>query len=276
MTSLSNAYNTSSVQATQTAPSLPITVISQVTGTQGYQLHHPQRHLIPATSGIILPFPTVPTSPREPAPPITEPLPPPQPTIPASSSGINLSRTRSSHPSLYQSSRSQLPDCLADPHGKRSMSETSRPLSDMSHGSNIWIGQGGQSSLTQTQQPMYSPRRSTSMESMGKASHPQSWRSNPSPRQLLRPPPMTLTDTIHLFGAVNMTQPPDVLLHADYYNLFITLPTNHYPARHGQAPMPGSTIFTSPRYMPLSIVSYKEKPADMPPFSTTTYTQKHQ
>ncbi len=31
---------------------------------------------------------------------------------------------------------------------------------------------------------------------------------------------MTLCDTIHLFGAVNMTQPPLVLLHANYEDLF--------------------------------------------------------
>ncbi len=31
---------------------------------------------------------------------------------------------------------------------------------------------------------------------------------------------MMLPDAIHLFGAVDMTQPPPVLLHADYDNLF--------------------------------------------------------
>ncbi len=83
------------------------------------------------------------------------------------------------------------------------------------------IGDGGQASQT-TQTPSFtnSPRWSMSMGSTERALRPQSHRSNPSPRQLLNPPLMMLPDAIHLFGAVNMTQPPPILLHADYNDLF--------------------------------------------------------
>ncbi len=73
---------------------------------------------------------------------------------------------------------------------------------------------------TQTPLQSYSLRQSTSMGSMERVPHPLSQRSNPKLRQLLNPPPMMLPDAIHLFGAVDMTQPPPVLLHADYDNLF--------------------------------------------------------
>ncbi len=235
-TSPSNVYNTSWAQATLTGPSLPITVTSQVTGMQGYQLHHSQSHSILVTSGIILPSHTVPTSQQEPVLPITGPLPPSQLTIPASLSGISPYRTGSSHPSLYQSSWNQSPDhpIWSDLPGNRSMSDISHhdpPLpSDSMHPSNSampptptssWSSTGDNGQATRATQPVrHSPRVSTSMGSTGRAPHPQSQRFNPSPRQLPRPPPMTLTDAIHLFRAVNMSQPPDVLLHADYYDLF--------------------------------------------------------
>ncbi len=85
----SNVYNTSWAQDIQTAPSPPTTVTSLVTNTQGYQLHHPNPIRPRWPLGTILTSPTVPTSPQtnEPVPPITEPLPPPQTTIPASPSG---------------------------------------------------------------------------------------------------------------------------------------------------------------------------------------------
>ncbi len=86
MTSLSNVYDTSWAQAIQTGPLLPTTVMALVTGTQGFQLHHPQPHSILMTSGITSQFPTVPTS---------WPASPRQQTsiIPQSLFGTNPSRT---------------------------------------------------------------------------------------------------------------------------------------------------------------------------------------
>ncbi len=48
----------------------------------------------------------------------------------------------------------------------------------------------------------------------------QSWRSNPSPRQLLSLPLMTLPEAIHLFETGTFIQMPEVLIWADYDNLF--------------------------------------------------------
>lgn len=60
--SLSRLYNSSWAQATTAGPPLLNIVPLIITGMQGYQLHHPQPHSIPMTSGIILQFPTVPIS----------------------------------------------------------------------------------------------------------------------------------------------------------------------------------------------------------------------
>ncbi len=206
-------------------PNCPITPhYSYVTSNKYPRVPAPlsQSHSTPMTFGTILTSPTVPTSPQtnEPVPPITEPLPPPQTTIPASPSGINPYRTESSHLSLYQSSPSQSLDHPTNPHGKKSLSGTNIPEhKSLDLGRQQGEDQAGQTGQTPPQR--YSLRRSMSMESMERAPlHPASYRSNPSPRQLPSLPVMMLADAIHLFRAVNMTQPPDVLLHADYYDLF--------------------------------------------------------
>ncbi len=57
MNSLNKVYDTSWAQAIRTAPSPPIMGTS-LPGMEGYMLHQPQPHLIPATSGIISSFHT--------------------------------------------------------------------------------------------------------------------------------------------------------------------------------------------------------------------------
>ncbi len=54
--------------------------------------------------------------------------------------------------------------------------------------------------------------------SMERVPCPPSQRSNP--RQLPEPPTMTLPNAIHLFREMDMAQPPSVLLHAAYDDLF--------------------------------------------------------
>ncbi|PBK82693.1 hypothetical protein ARMGADRAFT_1090138 [Armillaria gallica] len=71
-------------------------------GLTGTILHHPMLVSLPGSSGTMSPFHGAPTSlPRAMDPPITEPL--PQLATPAIPSGTSLYRTRSSHPSLYES-----------------------------------------------------------------------------------------------------------------------------------------------------------------------------
>ncbi len=219
MTSPSSVYDTSWAQAIQTTP-LPLTTVISLPGMQGYTLHQPQPHSILATSGIISSFYTVPTSQQEAAPLITEPLPPNQPTIPVSSTGTNPS-SRSG--SLHQS-RNQSPDPLADLHGKRlskKLTSSSSLLPTSSLKDREWQQSeevGSLSQMTQILPQSYSPRQNTSMGSMEKVLSPLSQRSNL--RQLLEPLTMTLPNAIRLFREVDMAQPPSVLLHAAYDDLF--------------------------------------------------------
>ncbi len=169
-------------------------------------LHHPCSHTILATSGITLPFPSMPTSP-------SDAFSVPQTIIQVSSSGTSLYRTRSSHPSLYQPLWNQSPDhpIQSDLPGNRSMSDIlhhdppllsgsipvllSTTTLDLIHhstnsGSQSGLAGGQASQATQTPPQSYSLRWSTSMESMEKVLWPPSRKA--TPRQLPNPPPMTL------------------------------------------------------------------------------------
>ncbi len=140
----------------------------------GFQLQHLQPRLIQATFETTFSSPTVPTSPCELVLLTTEPCPQMTTVIPVSITGTNLYKTKSSHSSLYQKSRSPSLDPLPpiDLPGKTSMSDISHPPEPTCHStdSENWSGsEGGQvRQATQTLPQSYSLRQSMSMESTEK------------------------------------------------------------------------------------------------------------
>ncbi len=206
----STRYNTSwnaIVAAGSHLPGLAPSTILRIEGNEMPPLHHPHPYTTLATSGITLTSPSRPTSLLYPS------------SVPQATGASLLSRSESPH-----QSRSQLPDHLDNPHGekpyKKLMSGSNHLPTSLPKGTHWQDSEGGgpSSQTTQILPQRYSLRQSMSTESMEKVPHPPSRRSNP--RQLPDPLPMMLPDAIHLFGEVNMPQPPSVLLHADYNTLF--------------------------------------------------------
>ncbi len=199
-----------------------------ILGIPGHQLFHPQPHSIPVTFGTTLTSHMPPISLQELAPPITEPLPPTQQNIPASFSGTNPSRTKSSHSSLYQELRnlSLDPPLPTNPLGEASMSGISKPTHHSTDSENQSGSEGGQArQATQTPPQSHSPSRSISMGSTERVpSHPPSCRSIHSMQQIQTLPTMTLSNAIHLYESTRFSKSTDeilgVLIHAHYNDLF--------------------------------------------------------